>query len=127
MTSTPLPEQGGFNERLQMPSKDKAALDSELRTLVIEQIELPLSADARADAIVRAANIYAQRLANEAIGEDEPLVIPDYPPFDDEGEPLWSKRAAKEGRKQVTARYHARKELRAEQRQRLSKLLKESK
>ena len=56
------------------------------------------------------------------IGEDEKLVIPDYPKTDDEGEPLYSKRAAKEGRKQVTARYHTRKELRNDQRTELTKL-----
>lgn len=58
--------------------------------------------------------------ANMVIGEDDKLVIPDYPSKDDEGEPLYSKRAAKEGRKQVAARYHARRELRSEQRQRNS-------
>lgn len=56
------------------------------------------------------------------VGEDEKLVIPDYPKTDDEGEPLYSKRAAKEGRKQVTARYHTRKELRNDQRTELTKL-----
>ena len=56
------------------------------------------------------------------VGEDEKLVIPDYPKTDDEGEPLYSKRAAKEGRKQVTARYHTRKELRKKQRTELTKL-----
>ena len=56
------------------------------------------------------------------VGEDEKLVIPDYPKTDDEGEPLYSKRAAKEGRKQVTARYHTRKELRNDQRTELDKL-----
>jgi len=56
------------------------------------------------------------------VGEDEKLVIPDYPSTDDEGEPLYSKRAAKEGRKQVTARYHTRKELRNDQRTELTKL-----
>ena len=56
------------------------------------------------------------------VGEDEKLVIPDYPKTDDEGEPLYSKRAAKEGRKQVTARYHTRKELRNDQRTELAKL-----
>lgn len=55
-------------------------------------------------------------LVLEVIGEEGKLLIPDYPRQDDEGEPLWSKRAAAEGRKQVTARYHSRKELRAEQR-----------
>lgn len=49
-------------------------------------------------------------------------MIPDYPKTDDEGEPLYSKRAAKEGRKQVTARYHTRKELRNDQRTELTKL-----
>ena len=56
------------------------------------------------------------------VGEYEKLVIPDYPGTDDEGEPLYSKRAAKEGRKQVTARYHTRKELRNDQRTELTKL-----
>lgn len=56
------------------------------------------------------------------VGEDEKLVIPDYPKTDEEGEPLYSKRAAKEGRKQVTARYHTRKELRNDQRTELTKL-----
>jgi hypothetical protein len=56
------------------------------------------------------------------VGEDEKLVIPDYPKTDDEGEPLYSKRAAKEGRKQVTARYHTRKELRNDQRTELTQL-----
>lgn len=53
------------------------------------------------------------------IGKNDPLAIPEFPRVDDEGEALYSKRAAREGRKQVTARYHSRKELRKEQRQRL--------
>ena len=66
-------------------------------------------------------NLLAE-VRERVVGEDEKLVIPDYPNTDDEGEPLYSKRAAKEGRKQVTARYHTRKELRNDQRIKLTKL-----
>lgn len=66
-----------------------------------------------------------RKMAEYALGTEEKLVIPDYPFVDDNGDPLWSKRAAKEGRKQVTQRYHNRKEYREESRTRLSKYVKE--
>lgn len=58
-------------------------------------------------------------IEKEIIGPNENLVLPDFPKFDEEGEPLYSKRAAAEGRKQVIARYTTRNSLRAEQRNKL--------
>ena len=117
-----------------MSNQDSEVLDDILRNLSWAQHELgakgliPLSkheyeAKAKIESIIRTEKLkLLAEVRERVVGEDEKLVIPDYPKTDDEGEPLYSKRAAKEGRKQVTARYHTRKELRNDQRTELTKL-----
>ena len=60
---------------------------------------------------------------NEAVGEDEVYTELEYKHVDDEGEPLWSKNAIRESRKQRMARVVNRNELRAEIRANLMKFI----